>query len=254
MISIFNNIYKITYRRFESPVVGFLLPLIFLSLGVSLYGNSALNDVKSNDLTFSNIENPMTIKVNLNNNELAFVGTITYQWQSNVKGCDSTFTDIPDATLATYDPPPGLQQTTFYRRITFSNLNGVVCSAISNCVKVTVNDVNPGSIDAPQAHVCMVNEAITITSLVPGSTTAGGTITYRWERSSSGTGPWTAITPSDSLNKTVVPVAGQTNYYRRITISTLESVSCEKSSNVVAVSAPSANLSCTIGGLLYRKI
>jgi hypothetical protein len=63
-------------------------------------------------------------------------GTITYKWQSNTTGCGGAFTDIIGATSVTYDPGVA-SVTTYYRRVTISTLNGVVCAANSNCLTVT---------------------------------------------------------------------------------------------------------------------
>ena len=68
-------------------------------------------------------------------------GTITYQWQSNTIGCNGTFNNISGATSAIYDPPSGITQTTYYRRIAYSTYNGLICSAVSNCITITVNNL-----------------------------------------------------------------------------------------------------------------
>jgi SprB repeat len=66
-------------------------------------------------------------------------GTLSYQWQSSTTNCSTGFTDIATATSATYDPPSGLTQTTYYRVVVTSTLNGTGCTANSNCLTVTVN-------------------------------------------------------------------------------------------------------------------
>jgi hypothetical protein len=66
-------------------------------------------------------------------------GTLSYQWQSSTTNCTTGFTDIASATSATYDPPIGLTQTTYYRVVVTSTLNGTGCTATSNCLTVTVN-------------------------------------------------------------------------------------------------------------------
>src|SRR5205823_870470 len=52
-------------------------------------------------------------------------GSITYQWQLSTTSCGAGFSDIAGATAATYDPPAGLTQTTYYHRVATSTLNGV---------------------------------------------------------------------------------------------------------------------------------
>jgi hypothetical protein len=66
-------------------------------------------------------------------------GTITYRWESSTTDCSSGFSTISGETAATFDPPSGLTQTTYYRRITISTLNSVTNEAASNCLTVTVN-------------------------------------------------------------------------------------------------------------------
>jgi len=86
-------------------------------------------------------------------------GTITYQWQSNTVGCMAAFTDIPMATSSTYDAP-AISQTTYYRRVATSTLDGVPCSAASNCLTVTLSDNVPPVINCPSAQStqCTIGE------------------------------------------------------------------------------------------------
>ncbi|WP_158085190.1 hypothetical protein, partial [Niastella vici] len=65
---------------------------------------------------------------------------------SSTTSCAAGFADISGATGATYDVPAGLAATTYYRRITTSTLNGVSCSATSNCATVTINSITAGVI------------------------------------------------------------------------------------------------------------
>ena len=82
-------------------------------------------------------------------------GTRTYRWESSTTDCITGFTTISGATAATYNPPAGITQTTYYRRITISTLNGVACEAASNCVTVTVNPTpNTPSVLSPQMNTC----------------------------------------------------------------------------------------------------
>ncbi|MBK8391886.1 MAG: hypothetical protein IPL23_22530, partial [Saprospiraceae bacterium] len=202
----------------ESRIKGFLLPLNFVLMimvsTIFIPGNLSAKD--SLGIVKSPLEE-LTIRMDSDIDDLAFLGVITYQWQSNTKGCDSTFVNIPGATSAIYNPPAGLMVTTYYRRITYSTLNSVECSALSNCVKVTVNDVNPGSISAPSPVVCLTSDNILLSSTALGSTTMGGVISYRWETNTTGCGnTFTPIPSSNFPSLTVNPVAGQTNYYRRV--------------------------------------
>ncbi|QQS29688.1 MAG: T9SS type A sorting domain-containing protein [Sphingobacteriales bacterium] len=76
--------------------------------------------------------------VNISNGSAT--GALSYQWQNSIDGPQNFFSDIAGANAITYDPPPGLTQTTWYRRITKSSLDGFICdSEPSNVVKVLVN-------------------------------------------------------------------------------------------------------------------
>lgn len=61
----------------------------------------------------------------------------TYQWQ---KSSDNiTFTNITNATGLAYTETLALTATTYYRRVASSAFNGVVCTALTNNVTVTIN-------------------------------------------------------------------------------------------------------------------
>ena len=69
--------------------------------------------------------------------------TITYQWQSSpIANFSSDVTNIIGATSESYTPNP-LSQTTYYRRLAFSDLNGKTCSSTTDIVEVEVRD-GPG--------------------------------------------------------------------------------------------------------------
>ncbi len=160
-------------------------------------------------------------------------GTLTYQWQSSVTGCGSGFTDIGGATTETYDPPSGETMTTYYRRQVTSTLNSISCSALSNCVTITVNDVSGGSITADQT-ICSGGDPIVLTTDV--SATGTGTLTYQWQSSVTGCGSgFTDI--GGATTETYDPPSGETmtTYYRRQATSTLNSILCSALSNCVTI-------------------
>ncbi len=160
-------------------------------------------------------------------------GTLSYQWQSNTSGCAAAFSNIAGAAGATYDPPSGLTVTTYYRRVTTSTLNSVACSANSNCVTVTVNDVTGGTVAADQT-ICSGGDPAAFTETV--ASTGSGTLSYQWQsNTSSCAAAFSNI--AGATGATYDPPAGLliTTYYRRVTTSTLNSVTCTANSNCVTV-------------------
>lgn len=170
-------------------------------------------------------------------------GTLSYQWES-VTSDDATcpaagFAAIGGATSENYDEPAGLTADTWYRRRTRSSfdpdgvgpLPSVDCDKYTNCIKVTVNNVNGGAIAADQV-ICSGDDPADLTSTTAG--TGDGTITYRWEQSTTGcAGVWTPLVVATEGFVTF-PVANDI-FYRRVTISTLNSVACEAYSNCVSI-------------------
>jgi len=65
-------------------------------------------------------------------------GTLTYRWERSTTSCSAGFNAIPGATSSTYDPPPGLTQTTYFRRVAINTAGSISCEAISNCVVITI--------------------------------------------------------------------------------------------------------------------
>lgn len=76
---------------------------------------------------------------------LGHTNPITYQWQKSTTSNSSGFANITGATNATYDEG-SITETSYYKRIATSLLNGANCSSDSNVITVTVNA-------APQADL-----------------------------------------------------------------------------------------------------
>jgi|GEM_PF-3179907 len=69
-------------------------------------------------------------------------GELTYRWELGSGGCGGGFSPIANAVDEAYDAPPGLVQTTYFRRVAVSTLNGYVCETPSNCLTVGVLEVD----------------------------------------------------------------------------------------------------------------
>ncbi|MFN0109510.1 MAG: SdrD B-like domain-containing protein [Blastocatellia bacterium] len=161
-------------------------------------------------------------------------GTLTYQWQSSTTDCTTGFNNIAGATSATYDPPSGLTQTTYYRRITTSTLNTVDCAATSNCITVTVNNVTAGTVAGDQA-LCGPADPVAFT--VPTAATGSGTLSYQWQSSTTDcTTGFNNIGGATSATYDAPSGLTQTTYYRRIATSTLNGQACAAApSNCITV-------------------
>ena len=76
-------------------------------------------------------------------------GVLTYQWQVSTVSATGPFTDIPGATNAIYDSPV-ITVDSWFRRIDTSTLNGVVCTEITNVLRIIIDsdgDDVPDAID-----------------------------------------------------------------------------------------------------------
>ncbi|HMX40455.1 MAG TPA: hypothetical protein PKD78_09010, partial [Saprospiraceae bacterium] len=163
-------------------------------------------------------------------------GTLTYQWQSSTTKsatCDVGFTNIPGATGITYDPPSGATSNLFYRRVTTSTLNGVACTAISNCLSVYVNNVTGGTVGSDQSF-CSSGDPAPFTVLT--ASTGDGTLTYKWQSSTTScTAGFTDIAGATSATYDAPAGLATTTYYRRVTTSTLYGTPCTATSNCITV-------------------
>ncbi|SMG48018.1 T9SS type B sorting domain-containing protein [Arenibacter troitsensis] len=164
-------------------------------------------------------------------------GAISYTWQSSPDG--STWTDIANTNQATYTPTNTGDLQTYYRRKASSTLQSITCEAITTPVIVYVN-----KFDNPNSHRITFSSGATGTTEVCNggdpqafSTNfpliASGTVSYQWQISSDN------ISYSDIGGATSAtydpPAVTQDNYYRRITTSTLNGLSCSVTSNVLTI-------------------
>jgi hypothetical protein len=167
-----------------------------------------------------------TIPVALTSVAASGDGTIAYQWQSSTDGI--SFGDIAGETNATY-APPALAQDTWYKRLATSTLLGKDCTEESNVVKITVNNMTPGSIGSDQT-ICENTAPAPLTSVAP---TADGTVTYKWYSSPDGT-TFTVI--AGAISETYNPgLLSADTWYRRDVTSTLNGNNCTESTNVIRI-------------------
>jgi hypothetical protein len=151
---------------------------------------------------------------------------ITYQWMST-KGADcNDFTNLPaspNSTLSAYDPA-AIDTTTTYKRITISTLNGVGCTAESNCETITILNIKPGIVLASQG-VCGGGYAVPFYNSV--SATAGGDFNYKWEMSTSIAGPFNEIAGATEEFYAYPDPVLQDVHFRRVAYGDVGGQSCE---------------------------
>lgn len=165
-------------------------------------------------------------------------GAVTYQWQSSTTNPASGFSNINLATSATYDPPAGLNTTTFYQVLINNTLNGLACQATSNVITVTVNTITPQVIAANQT-ICPNGDPVPFTVTTPSS--FGGTASYQWYVStSSPNNGFSPINGETTSAYDVPPGLAITSYYQVISTSTLNGITCSATSNTLTVTVSSA--------------
>ncbi|NQX38988.1 gliding motility-associated C-terminal domain-containing protein [Pedobacter steynii] len=160
-------------------------------------------------------------------------GTVSYRWEQSSFALTG-FTAIPGAIADSYSPA-ALNTSAYFRRITISTQNGIICeSAPTPAVKITVQGVTVAGTIGTDQTICFNSVPSALNSTVIGS--GSGSISYRWESSTAGPGTGFTVVP-DAVLKDYAPAAlTMTTYYRRITISTQNGISCESpATNVVAV-------------------
>ena len=151
--------------------------------------------------------------------------TISYRWEvsttSDIAGFSSA--GVTTASITT----PSLTVDTWYRRITISTLDGTPCeSSPTSATKVTVQTVPTAGIIEADQTICNGTAPATISNNTVGS--GLGTITYRWEKSTTNAGSGYSA-QGGALSSLSPGSLTATTWYRRYTISTLNSNACESS-------------------------
>ncbi len=141
----------------------------------------------------------------------------SYKWQ--ISANNTTWDDIANTNLATYDPP-AITATTYYRRITLStnttNSGTYICqSAPSNVITVAVLDIPTGGVISGPGRVCYGGSAVLNNGLNGGASTAN----YQWQSSATG-GPgfnWVDIPGATDATHTTGPLTART-WFRRLAV------------------------------------
>ena len=155
---------------------------------------------------------------------------LAYQWQNSSDG--TTFSDLPGAPNETYNAGI-LTSDAWFQRIVISTLNGRNCKAISNNLKITVNNIfSAGTIGTDQ-ELCLgdVPTAFTSVALPAGD----GTFTYQWQKSIiSASGGFSDIAGATGITYSPATPA-VTTWYRRMAVSALSGIVCSAASNAAEI-------------------
>jgi hypothetical protein len=137
-------------------------------------------------------------------------GNISYQWQSSVAGPITGYGNISGATSSSYDPPTGLTDTTWFRRMAKDGDCNTTLTASSGIWKVTVYpQFTVGSISTAQT-ICEGSAPMELTGIAPSG---GNTpFSYQWQTSSNNA-TFTDISGATTLNLEPGTLT-QTTWYR----------------------------------------
>ena len=162
-------------------------------------------------------------------------GTITYTWEVNTNIASPSWSQLSGETAAVLDLAT-LSADAQYRRVATSTWGPSVCTATSNVITITVNNLTSAGTITGDQTICYSGDPVAFTSTVG---MGDGSISYRWE-SSIDDFLTAGSTISGASAATFDPPSGLivSTSYRRIAISTLNSIDCE--------SAPSDPIKVTV--------
>ncbi|MFN5458681.1 MAG: hypothetical protein ACK5AY_02105, partial [Bacteroidota bacterium] len=136
-------------------------------------------------------------------------GTLEYKWQNSIDNI--SWSDISNTNSDTYDPPSGLTQTTWYRRLARVNCSPNWSSAVSTtALIVTVNPTTSIAAQSTASQTVCINGSFSSISV----TAAGVGLSYQWySNSSASTTGGTAISGATSNAYTPDATTTGTTYY-----------------------------------------
>ncbi len=139
-------------------------------------------------------------------------GTAEYQWQLSTDFIN--WTTIAGATATTYDPPPSISVTTYYRRGAKRSTctNWVYSNAIT---KEVVNNVTDGGSIGFDENVCSGGIPSTMLEIATPTGGSGGAFQYIWQQSTNGGSTWTNISGATNVSFTPTTAITATTHYRR---------------------------------------
>lgn len=158
-------------------------------------------------------------------------GTLSYRWQSSSNG--SSWSNISGATGTSYTPPVTTAGTTYYRCSVTNTLYGYSKTTNSGSCVVTVNDTpSPEYTSSVNFSSATYYVGQTASNLVATSTSASGTISYKWQ-SSTDMSSWTDVSTSVGYRPPTTTVG--VKYYRCIITNTLNGYTKSKTSSAATI-------------------
>lgn len=112
---------------------------------------------------------------------------ISYQWQSSTTNGTAGFSDIAGATTYYYDPPSGLTDTTWYRRLVKDGTCNTTLTLSYGVYQINVSPpLSRGEIETTGETICYnTSPTVTIGSITDASG-GSGLFNYSWRSSSDG--------------------------------------------------------------------
>ena len=158
-------------------------------------------------------------------------GTLSYRWQSSSDG--SSWSNISGATGTSYTPPVTTVGTTYYRCTVTNTLYGYSKTTNSGSCTVVVNDTpSPEYTSSVNFSSATYYVGQSASNLVATSTSASGTISYKWQKSTD-MATWTDISTSAAYKPPTTAVG--VTYYRCIVSNTLNGYTKYKTSSSATI-------------------
>ena len=155
---------------------------------------------------------------------------LSYSWYSSTDTANNE-TLIGTATATSYAPPRP-SQTTWYKRVTTWTDGSQSCTGATNWVKITTNDLLPGTIGSAQT-ICAGETPAQLLEASVVTNPAAATISYQWKNSTDGSN-WNIIPGATARNYAPAALT-QTTYYKRAVFGQINAVQCEVESSVLTV-------------------
>ena len=197
---------------------------------------------------------PSNMTINLGT-DTAAAADIFYQWEKSTTSAAAGFAAISGITSPSYDPPLGLNETTWFRRAIIRKSGSTeLCREYSQVKQVTVNVVDAGTISS-SIEIC-VTQPLVIGSLTDALGNGGlSAVTYLWQRDNAGTWvPASTVSGSNSasnysLRSDIYNTPGTYAFRRDAVVGT-----CSVTTNVVTITVHPALVAGVASATLNQMV